>query len=465
MTAPTTTDEVPPVQAPETASVPSAVPSTEVERTADGLPLLAITYDQARLTEAQRAALASIGLQDTPSGDIMAFWHLCQVTGLDPFRREIYLIGRRDSDSPSGKKWSAQTGIDGFRYIAERTGLYGGQVSTEWCGPDGQWTDVWLSSEPPRAARVRVKRTDHDHYDTGTVMYDEYVPLKDEYKDNRKTGNKVPSGQWGKMPAHMLAKCSLAFAIRTAFPRQTAGIYVAEEMHRADVEDAEQAQEARAQMRADERQRALHASGSAFGAQARPVRVPVEVRRPSGDDGKPMTIVDQHGAVLSTVYPDGMEPQQPDDVMDGPLDVPPPGLDKYALLAVLTDQAGVMGTTRAAWCNRWVKSHRKNVEDADATELLALVESRQAMVEEKAALDARHAAESAATAPEPTPEPEAAPEPPAPPVDAAAGEHRYVEDHDAKDGTCKVCAGDYYDARHGSPDANAGDDDGLLPDL
>jgi hypothetical protein len=173
---------------------------------------LTISPEQTWWTEAQNAALESIGLRDTPNGDRVAFLHLCQTTGLDPFRREVYLIGRNDRTAPSGKKWTAQTGIDGFRHLAERTGVYGGKVGTQWCGPDGEWRDVWLSTEPPSAARVAVARTDLEHLVYGVAVYTEFCPMLDVWTGSgnarRKTGEQVPGDMWIKMPSHMLAKCT-----------------------------------------------------------------------------------------------------------------------------------------------------------------------------------------------------------------------------------------------------------------
>lgn len=173
---------------------------------------LAVNSGQAFWDERQLAALRQIGLVDAPKPDLAVFLHFCQRTGLDPFARQIYMIGR-------GGKYNIQASIDGLRIVAQRSGNYGGQTMTEWCGEDGIWHDVWLPKTPPVAARVGIYYKDSSNPTWASAKFDSY---------------NTNSPIWKKMPDLMIAKCAEALALRKAFPNDLSGIYSDDEMEQAD---------------------------------------------------------------------------------------------------------------------------------------------------------------------------------------------------------------------------------------
>lgn len=183
--------------------------------------MLAIRREQADWTPEQGTALLEMfNLSQAPLPVIRSYFHICQTTGLDPFKRQIHLIER-------GGKWTPQTAIDGFRIIRDRSGVFdGGEIS--WCGDDGVWLDVWLDEKPPSAARYALYRTDHRLPDVATALWSAYVQTK---------SNGQVTHMWAKMSAHMLAKVAEALAIRMAFPDDTGGLYTDDEMAQDSVTD------------------------------------------------------------------------------------------------------------------------------------------------------------------------------------------------------------------------------------
>ena len=162
----------------------------------------------------EQTQLISTTIAPGCSGDeLRLFAYACQRTGLDPFSKQIYAIKR-------GGKMTIQAGIDGLRSIAERTGQLDGS-ETFWCGEDGQWQDVWLSSKPPAAAKTIIHRKGASHPFVGVARTADY---------------NAGQGLWTKMPAAMIAKCSEALALRKAFPADLSGVYSTDEMQQAEVE-------------------------------------------------------------------------------------------------------------------------------------------------------------------------------------------------------------------------------------
>jgi phage recombination protein Bet len=161
--------------------------------------------------------------------ELALFGQVCHRTGLDPFTRQIYAIKRAQNQKVNGQ-WvekqvmTIQTGIDGYRVIAERSGEYVGGDEPEY-GPTCQ---CGMKPVHPEWAKVTVRRLkDGVPYPTSErADFDEYA---------QKYGDKLGT-MWAKMPKRMIAKCAEALALRRAFPGLFEGVYTSEEMSQADNE-------------------------------------------------------------------------------------------------------------------------------------------------------------------------------------------------------------------------------------
>lgn len=195
------------------------------------LAALPTSSDQNTWNPEERALVEAAGLvhTDAQSGSktlaeratVAAFLQHCSRTGLDPIARQIYSIARK---SKGQLKWQIQISIDGARLVAERSGQYEGQTTPEFTADGVTWTQVWLSSEFPKAARVGVYRRGFRDALYAVALWDAYVQTK--------YGGEV-SDMWKKMGPLMLAKCAEMLALRKAFPQDLSGLYSAEEMSQA----------------------------------------------------------------------------------------------------------------------------------------------------------------------------------------------------------------------------------------
>ena len=215
---------------------PEKLPERSVSQSA-----VVLRADQVEFDARQVAALSLIspGLAQAPRAQLALFFHFCVRSGLDPFARQIYMIGRTNwkaADNPDEpeKTWTIQTGIDGFRTVAHRAAIKAGESisyeDTVYYDSEGNAHEVWLSKAYPAAVKVTVLRGNARF--PFIARWDEFAPT---YYD-RKQGAYVVAKMWQQMPAHMLRKCAEAGALRMAAPQDLSGVYVDEEMARADAE-------------------------------------------------------------------------------------------------------------------------------------------------------------------------------------------------------------------------------------
>ena len=195
--------------------------------------------------------------------ELRLFLHACAQSKLDPLSRQIYAIKR-------GGKMTIQTGIDGLRLIAQRSGEYRGQVGPLWCGVDGVWHDVWTAPEPPLAAKVGILRAGFLEPVWGVARTEAYAA---------RTAAGHFAGLWRTMADTMVAKCAEALGFRKAFPQECSGIYTADELEQAS--RPAEALEARATVDLT--------TGEVLEADARPTEAPTGSGRHMYDRAAPLT--------------------------------------------------------------------------------------------------------------------------------------------------------------------------------
>lgn len=157
--------------------------------------------------------------------ELQLFIAVANRTGLDPFTHQIHFVKRRtwNKDKKCYEEvGSIQTGVDGYRAVAARSGEHAGTDDAEIVeDKDGL----------PVKATVKVYRMigGEARSFTATARFSEYA------QKFEKDGKSELMGQWKKMPFLMISKCAEALALRKAFPNDLSGIYSDEEMQQADV--------------------------------------------------------------------------------------------------------------------------------------------------------------------------------------------------------------------------------------
>lgn len=174
-------------------------------------------------TDEQMKLLTDHIMKGATPVEVQYFGEVCKRVGLDPFKKQIHAVQRWDNQA-NRMVWSYQTGIDGYRSIANSTGAYAGSDEPRFLPADE-------STPNPTKATVTVWK----------IVSGQRVPFSasarwDEYVQTKKDG--TPNSMWKKMPYGQLGKCAEALALRKAFPDRLGGIHTDEEMEQADSEAA-----------------------------------------------------------------------------------------------------------------------------------------------------------------------------------------------------------------------------------
>ena len=146
--------------------------------------------------------------------ELALFLWTAKARGLNPLTRQIHFVKRGDTGT-------IQTGIDGFRLIAERTKKYAPSPKPTvfaYTVKDGK---RYLD----RATVFGVKIVEGHAFEySATARFVEYAQYF----------NGVLGNMWKKMPETMLEKCAEAKLLRKGFPEELSGLYTDEEMMQAD---------------------------------------------------------------------------------------------------------------------------------------------------------------------------------------------------------------------------------------
>lgn len=181
----------------------------EVEKQIEREPEKFITYSRQQLDQ-----IKDVYAKGASDVEFANFILVSARTGLDIFKKQIYLVPRWDNRN--GKEiFTPQAGIDGFRSVAERTGKYAGNDDPIFKGEV-----VMKGGKAPAEALVTVYKIVEGVRCpfTATARWTEYYP-----------GEKI-GFMWHSKPHIMLGKCAEALALRKAFPNIVQGFYESAEL-------------------------------------------------------------------------------------------------------------------------------------------------------------------------------------------------------------------------------------------
>lgn len=143
-----------------------------------------------------------------------------QSVKLNPIRGELHMLKQNYKDKSTGQwlyKLTPYIPVQGYRVIAHRSGMLEQIIGPFWVDEQNVEHKILPPGSKLHAATAAIKRKDYPQPFWAVVYWIE-------------TGGSEPTGNWAKMPRHMLGKTALARALREAFPTEIGGTYSEEEV-------------------------------------------------------------------------------------------------------------------------------------------------------------------------------------------------------------------------------------------
>lgn len=151
--------------------------------------------------------------------ELRFFLYTANLRGLNPLTRQIHFVKRksRQSDGSMKDTFTIQTGIDGFRLIAQRTKQY---------APGSKPTIFeYKGAQLVRATVFGIKLMNGQGFEFSASA---------NFKEFAQSFNGRLGTMWAKMPESQLEKCAEAKMLRRGWPEDFSNLYADEEMEQAD---------------------------------------------------------------------------------------------------------------------------------------------------------------------------------------------------------------------------------------
>ena len=191
---------------------------TEKAKNGDNKALMTVTQALKSYDTAEVQLIKDTVARGATDQELALFLFTAKMRGLNPLTRQIHLVKRKQKVDGVDKEVAViQTGIDGFRLIAERTKAYAPSPKPTYFEYD--------KGHLIRATVFGMKIVGSQAFEySATAKFSEYA---------QSFGGRL-GNMWAKMPETMLEKCAEAKLLRKGFPEELSGIYTDEEMAQAD---------------------------------------------------------------------------------------------------------------------------------------------------------------------------------------------------------------------------------------